>query len=466
MKILTPQHKKIDYQIFREKWSGAIFILLFLALIFMFFQMMIVEAALMNTLLVFILIGSFVLITRNPVTGTYLFILIEFSSFHQYMPYFMSISPSFVLIFVILFVLVAKLLIKKEKLTFTFPKPQSILLLIFFGMCILNSILNDVFDYHEYYVLKEPIKRLLLFFLVVNFVNSFRIVRNIFRILAFLIVVQTFNALIFYYIPNIHQPEILHSLLIDPLAISGHPNSLGAFLVILLPILFYMLKYEVEFWRRFALLSFIMCIPTVIFTFSRSAFFILLPFFFWFLFKRKEVVKPLGIFAIILTSLLLLILPQYLERFRDLPTDAGTGRIYLWQSGLKVILANPLFGIGFAKFGDYYSIYAVPNTPFFQSGKFHNMYIDIGALFGIPMLVAFLAIIFYTLKEAFQFKRTLERKNYFKQAFLIESLIVSIMLFLIGGFIFHYWLAPIFYVLLGLIISIKRISSLEAIKKY
>jgi len=464
--MFTSHRKNIYSGPYNERRVKGFYMLLFAGLIFLFLQITNVVLALQSIIFLFALIGLFILMSRNPVVGTYAFILIELSSFHQYMPYFMSISPSIIFIFIILFALVAKIFIKKEKFTLAFSKKQSVLLLIFFGGCIINSVLNHVISYHGYYILKEPTKRLLLFFLIINFVTSLRILRNIFRILSILIVVQTLNALIFYYIPNIKQPEILHSFLLHPLSISGHPNSLGAFLVILLPILFYMVKYEVEPWRRFAFVAFFICIPTVILTFSRSAFFILLPFFFWFLLKRKEVIKPLGILSLVLTSILLIFLPQYLDRLMAITTDAGTGRIYLWQTGIRVTQANPLFGIGLSRFGDYYSLYAVSNTPFFQSGKFHNMYIDIAAIFGIPMLMIFLGFIYFTLKDALKLKRIFERKKNLEHAFLIESLIISVLLFLIGGFVFHYWLASILYILIGIIISIKRMTLSEALIRH
>jgi O-antigen ligase len=71
-------------------------------------------------------------------------------------------------------------------------------------------------------------------------------------------------------------------------------------------------------------------------------------------------------------------------------------RGYYWNAGLEMLKANPAFGIGLDSFGDWYwSVRSAPaalNSMDANTNSAHNVYIDIAANGGFPLLIAYLAL--------------------------------------------------------------------------
>ncbi|MBV9096304.1 MAG: O-antigen ligase family protein [Streptosporangiaceae bacterium] len=78
------------------------------------------------------------------------------------------------------------------------------------------------------------------------------------------------------------------------------------------------------------------------------------------------------------------------------PTEAAL-RTSAWQTGIQVIRAFPLLGIGVGRY-----VYFERADPYRVLGQYiplahpHNSYIEIGALAGIPIMLVFLALLIYT----------------------------------------------------------------------
>ena len=71
-------------------------------------------------------------------------------------------------------------------------------------------------------------------------------------------------------------------------------------------------------------------------------------------------------------------------------------RGYYWNAGLEMLKANPAFGIGLDSFGDWYwSVRSAPaalNSMDANTNSAHNVYIDIAANGGFPLLIAYLTL--------------------------------------------------------------------------
>jgi O-antigen ligase len=75
-------------------------------------------------------------------------------------------------------------------------------------------------------------------------------------------------------------------------------------------------------------------------------------------------------------------------------------RGYYWHAALEMIKSHPFFGVGLDSFGDWYfaarSANAAFHTPTTGSNSAHNVFLDLGATGGIPLLILHLGLVLYT----------------------------------------------------------------------
>ena len=76
--------------------------------------------------------------------------------------------------------------------------------------------------------------------------------------------------------------------------------------------------------------------------------------------------------------------------------EATERRTALWTAGLRMVWAHPVAGIGLGNFKTQVMEYGDPGiTP---QGVAHNSYLEIAAEMGVPGLLAFLAVLYFTLR--------------------------------------------------------------------
>lgn len=77
-----------------------------------------------------------------------------------------------------------------------------------------------------------------------------------------------------------------------------------------------------------------------------------------------------------------------------------------WDSAVQIISSNPLFGVGFDAFGDWYrrgrSVEAALNNGGLISTSAHNVPLDIGVGGGLPILIIYLGLIVLALRKIVQ----------------------------------------------------------------
>jgi O-antigen ligase len=110
-------------------------------------------------------------------------------------------------------------------------------------------------------------------------------------------------------------------------------------------------------------------------------------------------------------------------------------RFDYWYAGLAMTLKNPVFGVGLDSYGDWYrelrgEIATLRTTPDRITNTAHNIYLDISASGGFPLIVAYLALLGYALRAAWRLSRRSQTFNpYFVAlfstwiAFLIQAAI-------------------------------------------
>ena len=172
------------------------------------------------------------------------------------------------------------------------------------------------------------------------------------------------------------------------------------------------------------------------------------------------VIRPLSYRAKILTCLLLIIcllgisfiLPNSIkERAASIVKVEATWRLYVWQGAIKMIQDRPIFGHGVGSFMDIYGRYQGMGTGAYA----HNCFLQMAAEIGIVGLVCFIWILVRFFRLGF---RTLkERKDS-----LLLGLLAGIFAFLVHSFfdtnLYSLQLAVLFWFMLGLAVSIQRIT--------
>lgn len=132
------------------------------------------------------------------------------------------------------------------------------------------------------------------------------------------------------------------------------PNELGSYMALMIPVIGGLAMSETDTWRKWAYrLGLIPCVLTLLFTFTRAAWFslgisiILMAI----IFERR-----LLLFLVFFLALALFI-PAIHHRISDLfspaywITSAKAGRLARWAEAFNTLSTNPLFGVGLGHYG-------------------------------------------------------------------------------------------------------------------
>jgi len=135
----------------------------------------------------------------------------------------------------------------------------------------------------------------------------------------------------------------------------------------------------------------------------------------------------------------------------DYNVTARSGRIQVWKRGIDIIMENPLCGVGIGNFATAEGEIHVRQG---GSGKWsaaHNSFIQIAAELGILGLLAYCAIILYSLRGLKKRINVLTGKGLKeKSVYISSSLVASWVAFLVGGFFLSQAYSNCFYFLAGL----------------
>jgi O-antigen ligase len=85
-------------------------------------------------------------------------------------------------------------------------------------------------------------------------------------------------------------------------------------------------------------------------------------------------------------------------------------RFDYWYAGWVMTLRNPVFGVGLDSYGDWYrevrgEIATLRTTPDRITNTAHNIYLDISASGGFPLIIAYLVLLGYALRAAWRLTR-------------------------------------------------------------
>jgi len=91
-------------------------------------------------------------------------------------------------------------------------------------------------------------------------------------------------------------------------------------------------------------------------------------------------------------------------------------RFDYWYAGWAMTLKNPIFGVGLDSYGDWYrevrgEIATLRTTPDRITNTAHNIYLDISASGGFPLIAAYIVLLGYALRAAWRLMRRDEAFN-------------------------------------------------------
>ena len=121
--------------------------------------------------------------------------------------------------------------------------------------------------------------------------------------------------------------------------------------------------------------------------------------------------------------------------------DDATSRLGGWETALNIIEAHPLTGIGMA-----YTLYEQRSPAYLAPletkllGHPHNSYLELAAFAGIPVLIAFLLLLFLMFRAAW---RTYQRTDRQFQP-LVGGVITGLIVLSINSFFINGWTWPPF----------------------
>jgi len=420
-----------------------------------------------NVLFIFLLYAIFAI--YEPTIALLFFIFYTLSGIKSFAPsYGGLLSLSILFEFFLFFSMLIRIVLKKRHI---FPTDfQSILIFLFFLILSVSAIIfNNILikDIPGTSIIKSNLFILLIYVLCLFFVNSFKKLLLLLKIMLLVSLLHGVLSNIQYYSHDVFNFSYHAGYLRAESFGLEDPNYLAVLLIMMMPIAYIIvLKDKSYFWRYFALLTFILSIFTVLLTLSRTGIFLLLSTLFILLYisykKHRKILRWLILLAPIMFIFFKFAPHDLWQRLSELTSDKGSGRLYLYKSAFDTFIHNPLFGVGygnFAKFEFYFSDWGTIH----RTGT-HNMYLSIAVELGLPTLLLYLAIFisaFKNLKKIVPQETAINKDDDYLFG-ITRMVMMSISIFLLGGFFLHYYMfLPIFIflVIVNLIVNIQKSSN-------
>ena len=212
---------------------------------------------------------------------------------------------------------------------------------------------------------------------------------------------------------------------LQPVATMGNRNFLGSYLVITLPVSFYLAFYEKKVLNYGI---FFACAMALAISQARGPWLgAMLSFFLWIILsfkrhrlKRRDFIVILlilgGLFVFLLILRRYIPLPffeRFLSIFKDMraffdrgfdATSAGSHRVFVWGKSLDIIKRYPIVGVGIenmqiAMRRFHYDDVVQEIGRYINYDKAHNEYLNIAVSAGIPALIFYLNFLFQALRK-------------------------------------------------------------------
>ncbi|MEW5924483.1 MAG: O-antigen ligase family protein [Candidatus Zixiibacteriota bacterium] len=360
-----------------------------------------------------------------------------------------------------IFVLVAVII--RQKLvegTVSFPRDRITLSLIAFLAVMCISIFSS---YEKSLTIDECIgfiKLLIFYYLIVSVIDNKRKFVAFMTVFLFLIAYIAFDAFKSYisggFITRMGVDRMYGST-----SAGGDPNALAATLGATIPLViasaFYFrhLLVKISLWLLALGMAYLITI-----TASRSGLLAFIGVLFGgFIYARHKVI--LFAAAVLLIAGVWSAMPgQYRQRYMTLSdmediNQTSSGRIEIWEAGIKMIAARPILGVGAGAFS---TAAGSGNFGYSSYMEAHNLYIQLMATTGIIGFVVWFAFIYFLIKNLRIIIRAVrERAEELWVSTYCEAFIVSMIALFVSGLFGHNLYRYTWYMMAGLVVALVNI---------
>jgi len=180
----------------------------------------------------------------------------------------------------------------------------------------------------------------------------------------------------------------------------------------------------------------------------------------WFVLRSRYKVRALLTVAVIAAAAVAIVPPQQVGRLKTAGADpTSLRRLTYWRDGVRIMNDHPVFGIGYANWGEFYRRYYDPR------GQLpHNIFVQAGSELGYAGLLAFVLLIAYTFVINHRTRKLARRlpSGEFLNG-MAHGLDGALIGYLVSGFFVTVLYYPYFWINLAMTVALHRAATNQCV---
>lgn len=407
------------------------------------------------------------LIFLHPYIGLLAYLVLNYLRISENYPTLAAWHLTRVVVFSLLIIWLIRKGLAKER-TFVYCKQQNVLLGLIIVM--LLSMLNTTWVTASYEAVIGFLKTAIIFFLVINLVDTRR---KLVWFLGTLLVLHAILSMIV--IPDFilrgssaGQQRLGGAITYGLGGFLGDSNDFSLSLNIMIPFGYFLSFGQFQIKTKFATIPMlVLFLLGIILTYSRGGFVTLVATLFTLATLGKRKFQTIFFLLIIITLILPFIPQDYWSRQKTITSydtdESVQGRFDAWKAGLKMVVAHPIVGTGMGVFLDTYPFYMPTNTSSAAWRVAHNGYIHIAGELGLLGLFLYLYLMYLTFRDNFEIHKQFKHANNNEMSLLLisKALVGGLIAFMVGSIFLSVCYYDHLYLIAALTVATKRIVNLE-----